>query len=320
MDNKLLDASIIALRDCLKLGREESFLIVTDEKLRPIAVALREAASQLGSDPVLIEMKPRNRDGEEPPDNVAQAMVASKVVIAPTYRSLTHTAARREACKAGARVATMPGVRKETMIRCLNADYYRIAERTVRMAELLTEGSIIRVTSKAGTDITMPIEGIKAIASTGLIHESGSFGNLPSGEAYLMPLEGASSGVFVVDGSMAGIGNLEGKTPIIITVKNGRAIEIEGGAAAKALREKLEPLGRGAFNVAEFGIGTNDAARITGSILEDEKVMGTIHIALGNNVSMGGSVNVPIHLDGIVKEPTVELDGKKIMERGKLLL
>jgi len=48
--------------------------------------------------------------------------------------------------------------------------------------------------------------------------------------------------------------------------------------------------------------------------------MGTIHIALGNNVSMGGSINVPIHLDGVIKKPTVFLDGKKLMENGNLLV
>jgi len=320
MDKELMKASLIALKDCLKLQKGESLLIVTDTKLRTIGESLRAAAIELGNDPVLMKMEVRSRDGEEPPESVTHAMMHSAVVIAPTARSLTHTAARREACKAGARVATMPGILRETMIRCLNADYYAIAERTKRATAVLTGGSVLRVTSKAGTDITLPIRGIKAIASTGLIHEPGSFGNLPSGEAYLMPVEGASEGVFVVDGSMSGIGNLAGKTPITIRVKKGAAVEITGGAAAKKLRAKLEPLGPKAFNIAEFGIGTNDAARITGSILEDEKIMGTIHIALGNNMSMGGTVDVPVHLDGIVKSPTVELDGKKIMDRGKLLL
>lgn len=320
MDKELLKAATIALRDCLKLRKEESLLIVTDTKLRAIGDALRAAALELGADPVLMRTEVRSRDGEEPPESVAHAMRHSAVVIAPTARSLTHTAARREACKAGARVATMPGILRETMIRCLNADYYAIAERTKRATALLTAGSVLHVTSKAGTDITLPIAGIKAIASTGLIHDPGSFGNLPSGEAYLMPVEGASEGVFVVDGSMSGIGNLAGKTPITIRVKNGAAVEITGGAGAKKLRSKLTPLGPKAFNVAEFGVGTNDAARITGSILEDEKIMGTIHIALGNNMSMGGTVDVPVHLDGIVKSPTVELDGKLIMDRGKLLV
>jgi aminopeptidase len=320
MDSDLLKAAGIALKDCLKLERDESLLIVTDTKLREIGEALREAALMLGNDPVLMQTEVRGRDGEEPPAPVSIAMAGSRVVVAPTARSLTHTAARREACAAGARVATMPGILRETMIRCLNADYYAIAERTKRATEVLTAGKLLRVTTAAGTDITLPIAGIRAIASTGLIHEPGGFGNLPSGEAYLMPVEGSSAGVFVVDGSMAGIGALDAGEAITIRVEKGSAVEISGGAQAAALRAKLEPLGARAFNVAEFGIGTNDAARITGSILEDEKVMGTIHIALGNNMSMGGTVDVPVHLDGIVKSPTVELDGRLIMEEGTLLI
>jgi len=320
MDKALLKAAMIALGDCMKLAANESVLIVTDAKLLDIGHALRQAAIDLGADPVLIEIQPRSRDGEEPPPSVAQAMMKSDVVVIPTSRSLTHTAARRQACAAGARVATMPGILRETMIRCLNADYYAIAERTKRLAEILTAGKLLHVTSAGGTDMTLPIDGIKAIASTGLFHDRGASGNLPSGEAYLMPVEGASAGVFVVDGSMSGLGSLASKKPITIRVEKGLAVDIRGGAAARKLREKLEPLGPRAFNIAEFGMGTNDTAIITGSILEDEKILGTIHIALGNNLSMGGTVDVPVHLDGIVKSPTVELDGRKIMERGMLLV
>ncbi len=320
MDKELLNAAEIALKDCLKVKKDEFLLIVTDTELSEIGVALREAAVALGLDPVLVEILPRERNGAEPPAIVTEAMVKSDVVVAPTSKSLTHTEARRKACAAGARVATMPGITKETMVRCLNADYYRIAERTEKLAEILTTADLIHVTSPSGTDITLPIKGIKAIPSTGLFHEPGKFGNLPSGEAYMMPEEGKSNGVFVVDGSMAGIGNLEGKTPIKVRVENGMAVEITGGPEADLLREKLAAVGEKAFNVAEFGVGTNDAARIIGNILEDEKVMGTIHIALGNNMSMGGTVDVPIHLDGIIKGPSFELDGKPIMKDGKLLI
>lgn len=320
MDKALLDAAAIAVRDCLRAREDEIVLIVTDSELKEIGEALLAAARSVGSEAILMEMTPRSRNGEEPPEPVAQAMSISSAVLAPTSKSLTHTSARRKACDAGARVATMPGITRETMIRCLNADYYAIAERTVKVADILTNAKIARVTTEAGTDITLPIEGIAAIASTGLIHESGKFGNLPSGEAYMMPAEKGSNGVFVVDGSMAGIGDLAGKTPITIRVEGGYCVEIEGGPEADLLKEKLESLGKAAFNVAELGVGTNDAAMIIGNILEDEKVMGTIHIALGNNKSMGGTVDVPIHLDGILKNPSLELDGRKVMSEGKLIL
>lgn len=82
----------------------------------------------------------------------------------------------------------------------------------------------------------------------------------------------------------------------------------------------MEPHGSLAFNVAELGIGTNDRARITGNVLEDEKAIGTAHIAFGDNKSMGGTVRVASHLDGVILSPTVLIDGKPVLEGGELVL
>ena len=140
----------------------------------------------------------------------------------------------------------------------------------------------------------------------------------PTGEAYLAPLEGLSNGVVVVDGSIAGVGMMS--QPLRIAVENGYATDISGGPEAQKLISLLEPHGKDARTVAEFGIGTNDKAILTGIILEDEKVMGTIHIAFGDNKSMGGSVRVASHLDGLVKAPTVWFDEVKVMEDGRFLV
>ena len=320
MDKALMDSAMIAVRDCLKVVEGENLLIVTDTELLEIGRALVEAGRSLGATGVIMEMQPLSRNGEEPPEMISEAMKFADAVVCPASKSLTHTAARRNACEAGSRVATMPGITLDTMVRCLSADYYAIADRTRELTVLLDEAKVARITTAIGTDLTIPIDGIKAISSTGLMHDPGSFGNLPSGESYMMPAEEQSEGVFIVDGSMAGIGDLAGKTPITIKVEGGYAVEITGGPEADELRSKLEAVGRKAFHTAELGIGTNDAAKIIGNILEDEKVMGTVHIALGNNMSMGGTFDVPIHLDGIIKDPTLELDGKVIMDNGKLLV
>jgi leucyl aminopeptidase (aminopeptidase T) len=243
-------------------------------------------------------------------------MARVNVVVAPTSRSLTHTEARRSACAAGARVATMPGITEDTLVRCLDADVHRIARRAERVAEILTRGKIARVTSPAGTDVTLPIDGIKAIASTGLILAPGRFGNLPSGEAYLMPVEGAAEGIVVVDGAMAGLGVIE-DAPIRIRIVGGRAVEVTGGEEARKLLDLMERAGPEARNVAELGVGTNDRARITGTILEDEKILGTVHVAFGNNASMGGTVKVPFHLDGVILAPTLVVDGEVLLEEGR---
>jgi leucyl aminopeptidase (aminopeptidase T) len=316
--SELISASVIAIRDCLGTKPGESVLVVTDEPLRPIGYALREAARSLGHDVVVVEILPRKTNGEEPPAAIAELMTRMDVVLCPTSKSLTHTDARRAASAAGTRVATLPGVTEEIMVRCMNADYHQIADRTHRLCALMEQTKVIRVQAPGGTDIELPIAGRHAHASSGLFREKGQWGNLPTGEAYLAPLEGKSNGVVVVDGSMAGIG--VASEPIRIAVESGYATAITGGREAERLIALLEPFGSDGRNVAEFGIGTNDRARLTGVILEDEKVMGTIHIAFGDNKSMGGSVGVASHLDGLVKQPTVWFDDRKIMDAGRLLV
>lgn len=318
MNPELLSASTIALRDCMGLQPNEKVLVITDELSRNLAYSLHQAAKDLGNEVLLVEMLPRKSNGEEPPQEVAELMKLFDVVLCPTSKSLTHTDSRRAASAMGVRVATLPGVTEEIMIRCMNADYNKIAERTFQLCAMLEKTNVIRVTTKLGTDISMPIQGRKAFASSGLFRKKGESGNLPTGEAYLAPLENESNGVIVVDGSMAQVGMV--KEPIRINVENGFATEITGGDEAKKFISLIEPFGKDARTVAEFGIGTNDKAILTGKIIEDEKVMGTIHIAFGDNKSMGGSVRVASHLDGLVKYPDVWFDDIMIMKDGKFLL
>ena len=318
ISSELRSAALIAVRDCMGVRPGERVLVVTDAPLRTIGYAAFEAARDLGNDVLLIEMLPRKTNGEEPPADVAALMTQYDVVLCPTSKSLTHTDSRRNASAKGVRVATLPGVTEEVMVRCMNADYNEIAARTFRICELMRTTKVIRVKAPAGTDITMPIEGREAHASSGVFRDKGLYGNLPTGEAYLAPLEGRSNGVVVVDGSMASVGMVD--EPIRITVRDGYATDITGGESARRLIALLEPHGKDGRTVAEFGIGTNDKAILTGVILEDEKVMGTIHIAFGDNKSMGGSVRVASHLDGLIKQPTVWFDDRMIMEGGRLLV
>lgn len=315
-EKELLNSSKIAIQDCMAVKEGETLLIVTDDKLEDIGRALYTAGKELGHETMLAVLTPRQSHGADAPEPIARAMEAADAVIVPASTSFTHTKTRRDACAAGARVATMPGITRETLKRGLSADYEAIARRTIRLTEMLDSTNSVRITTEKGTDITIPIDGINAISSTGLIREKGSFGNLPSGESYLMPKEHHSEGVFVVDGSFAGIGKIpEGET-VTCTVEKGFVTKIEGGTAARKLEELLEPFGQDGRNLAELGIGTNDAAQICGAILEDEKVMGTVHLAVGNNKSMGGTFGVKIHLDGVITEPNMWFDDKLVMEKG----
>ncbi len=314
---KLDKAAIIAIKDCMGTKKNERVLIITDENKREIGYALYKNSLRLGHESFYLEMKSLDVNGQEPPDFIANAMLNADVILCPTTKSLTHTKARINASSKGKRIATLPGITKDVMVRGLNADYNKIAALTLKLTKLMSKTKKIRVVTSKGTDITMDITGRTPIPSKGLFHKKGESGNLPTGEAFAAPLEGKTEGVFVADGSFAGIGML--KTPIEIKVTKGYATEITGGKEAKALIKMLDKFGKKARNIAEIGIGTNDKVKLSGLLLEDEKKLGTVHIALGNNKSMGGKVYVPIHVDGVIKFPTVYFDNKMIMKRGKLL-
>ncbi len=312
------EAARIVVQDCLGVKKAEEVLIIVDEKTRRIGDALFNAAKSLGAEAVLVEMVEREVHGSEPPRPVAEAMKSADVIIAPTSKSLTHTKARQEATKSGARIASMPTITEEMMARTLSADYLTIKERSLKFRDLLSQGNEVRVTTPAGTDLTFSIAGREAMADTGILVEKGAFGNLPAGEACMAPIEGKTSGVAVVDGSMAGVGVI--KTPIRMVIKDGYITEITGGDEAKALSKLLEDKGKEAKNIAELGIGTNEKATPSGSPLEDEKVMGTVHIGIGDNIIFGGKVKAPLHLDGIMKKPTLVIDGKTVIKDGKHLI
>lgn len=318
-NEELKSAAMVAVRDCMAVKGGESVLVITDEPARRIGYALWEAAKAAGAEAIIAEIIPRDSNGEEPPEPLKGLMKSVDVILIPTSKSLSHTDSRREASKAGVRIATLPGITEDMMIRTLNADFERIAEKSKKLAGILSAGTNVRITSDKGTDVNLVLETREGLADTGLNHAPGDFSNLPAGEAYTAPLEGKSSGTVVIDGSMAGVGKLEGEE-IRIRVEDGYAVEITGGEAAGKLESLMRPFGKDAYNLAELGIGTHDKALVTGNVLEDEKVIGTVHIAFGDNKSMGGTVRVASHLDGVIMHPTVEVDGEVIMKAGELLI
>lgn len=301
--------------NCLGLKEKETFLVVADDEKKELAEALYEAGKSIGAEAMLTVMRERSRSGEEPPAAIAAAMASAQVVVCVTRHSLTHTRARKEAAAAGARLATMPGITEDMFLEgAIAADYTEVKALTEKVTERLTGARQVRI-EKDGRSLTFSIAGRSGVPSTGMYLEPGQSGNLPSGEAYIAPAEGTASGQIVADGSVAGIGKLS--SPLLLTIEQGRLVRAEGGVEADKL---LRMLGDGdGRQLAEFGIGTNDKARITGVVLEDEKVYGTIHVAFGSNHTFGGTVDAGVHIDCVVVGPDVYLDDVPVMEKGRLL-
>lgn len=307
--------SKVVLKDCLDVRRGEKVLIVTDDLKVDIGQALYEGARDLGAEALMIVMQPRKISGEEPPAPVVKAMEEADVVICPTESSLTHTQAKINAVKNGARVATMPGITSEMFEQgAITADYQEVEKLTLKITDLLTKGETARIV-KNGYVLTLSIEGRNGIASTGIYNKSGMSGNLPSGEAYIAPVEGTAHGEMMIDGSMVGIGKLE--EPLYVKIENGNLVEVKGENADK-VQILLE--NERNSNVAELGIGTNNKARLCGIILEDEKVYGTVHIAFGTNTSFGGTVKADCHFDGVILKPDLFIDDVLVVKDGEILI
>ena len=312
----LMRGARIAVETCMAVKSDEEVLVVTDTGKTRIAEALAYASRAVGAEVSTIVMLPRERSGVEPPEAVAKAMLGADVVFIPTTHSLSHTEARRRASKAGARIASMPGITEDMMSTgAMTADYERVAALTEAVARALEGGQEVHITTPSGTDLRMSIEGRGVLRDTGLYHKPGDFGNLPAGEACLAPVEGTTEGVLVIDRMGSTV-----VQPLKVKVENGRAVDFEGPDAQKLL-DRLRSADENAFNIAELGIGTNPKARFRGVVLEDEKILGTVHIAFGDNRSFpGGRVASSIHVDGILFKPTLVVDGRKIMEDGRLLI
>ena len=305
------------MRDCLGVRSGEEALVICNPATERLGVALRDEAARAGADAVLTVMGERESHAAEPPAPVAAAMKAADAVMAPTVQSLSHTAARREASESGTRIATLPGVTEEMLARVMSADMEGLRRKGKAVAEVLDSASEARITCPNGSDLRLGLEGREAIPDAGELTAPGAFGNLPCGEGFIAPLEGTSEGTLVVDGSIAGIGRVS--EAVTLTVSRGHLTDATGADGAR-LMELLTAHGEDGTNVAELGIGTNEKAQLTGEILEDEKLLGTCHVAFGASAAIGGTFQVPVHLDCVVLRPTITAGGTELVADGNLLV
>jgi aminopeptidase len=310
-----LTAPARAAVDCLGVGPTDSVLVVCNEEQRLIAASLIAAAKPRARTVTVLEFATLSRHSAEPPAEVAEAMARADVVFAPTSYSLSQTQARIEATRRGTRIATLPTITQEIFARTLPVDYAELKRTGEWLAARLTAASTGRISSAAGTEIVFRLEGRTDRSDDCNLQQPGMFGNLPAGEAYIAPLETLGDGMIVFDGSLPGQGLLA--SPVRITVEDGRAVDADCDVG-EWLLETIDSGGEHGRSLAELGIGTNPAAILTGNVLEDEKVIGTMHLAFGTSAGMGGVNVAGVHIDGIVLRPTVELDGERVLDDGRL--
>ena len=221
----------------------------------------------------------------------------------------------------GTRIAFGGRMDRSMLEHEMAADYGALREFTASLGARLTGSRHVRVTTPGGTDCTFDVTGREWKLDDGVLDQPGAFGNLPAGEAFVAPLATGADGVCVIDRSIALADAGLVDEPIRLTFERGRIVAVEGGRSAGSTRTAIADAGAGADVVAELGIGTNERARITGSVITDEKVLGTAHVAFGDNASSsyGGDNHAAIHVDGVMADATIEADGVVVMRVGVLI-
>lgn len=320
---ELYRAARVAVETCAAVKPGEEVLVVNDTlEVQSVGHALAGAARAVGAEAMLLTYPARQMSPQEPPRTVTDAMKSADVVFCHTSTSLTHSKARREAQKAGARVITMAGVSEDTFLRTMLVDVEQTSVLTRRLAGRIAVSRSARLTSNAGTDLTMEL-GNEPFVVDGLCREPGGFNIIPFGTLVVVPKLGSPEGRVVADGSITGIGKLS--TPVILSIKQGRLTGIDGGSEAAQLGALLEGLqDPGAYNCpAEWGVGTNPGARLTGEepSFEGERVRCWAHVSMGANASFpGGTVESKVHIDAIFKDVSLELDGRVVIQDRQFLL
>ena len=302
-------------------GRGTQVLVLSDLYTSHNVEPLLIAADEIGASTTLMQMTEPGNHGGQLPRTVAAAMAVSDLVIGATRYNITHTAARIEAQRQGAKVIALPESHGEDffLAKGWDCDFAAVRPQIEALAAALTRARTARVRSKLGTDLTCSIEGRKGRALTGFANlEDVSAGYCL--EASLAPVEGTANGRIVVNASIPGVSLIETE-PVVITIEAGMATRIEGGREADQFRELLASFGDPlVYNLGELGVGMNPACSLDGTMLSDESVYGAIQLALGTSLYIGGTVKAAAHYDTIVTDAVLELDGVPVLDGKKLLL
>ena len=319
----------VIVSDCLGIQPGEEVVIVTDKGKLAITEDLAHFIKESGGKVSVFYIPKNIRPVERITDIHAVSLISADVVIYVLETESNEINLSKETAfrhylftlpiQYKGRVCMMPGF-SEQMKDAVTVDYSRIKEKCQRLKDILANKTI-RIETDLGTDIGFSLQGRKIEVDTGDITKPGIFGNIPAGEIFTAPVEDTINGKIVIDGSIGGLGKL--KHPFYIELESGKIKDIQPIREKDELVDKFKDICEldvpATKTVGEFGIGLNPGAKIIGTILMDEKVEGTVHFAFGDSYGLGKSSS-KFHTDLLIKNPSIFVDDKCIMEKGKFIL
>lgn len=305
-------------KDCMNIQKNERVLLLCDKIQTELSQQIWDVLRSMTSEASYLLIPPIPHHGYELDKGFVPFLSHFNAAVILTSKSLFHSSTLRQATKRGVRILCIANPSPESLIRNLDGLYKDMADRSKKIADIFTIGRQAQLTTPKGTHLTFSIARVKGFADTGLAIHPGEFANIPGGEGCVVPIPESAQGTVIIDGSFPEIGKLS--EPIVFTIRNGVVTRITGSQSAERLRNLLKHYGKQAKILAEVGLGTNPTAKLTGTTLEDEKVLGTAHIGFGNNLCFEGRITLPCHLVGVMLHPTLVIDGNTIIEKGTFLV
>jgi 2,5-dihydroxypyridine 5,6-dioxygenase len=318
---EMMPGAMKVMTQCAAVKSGENVVIACDTNKLRLAEVLAAAAYAVGGMPTIVAFPPTGAHGAQVPKPVVGACARSDVFFLPTSWSMTHTDARIEAMRNGARGSTMCEVTEDCLCAGGILGNYEEADKLGRtIGARLAKASTIRMTSAGGTDLRARVSGRPVQYETGIFREPGSFAALPDSELNISPVEGSTEGIIVGNVRLMGYGVIRDE-PVTIEVKDGMVGAIRGGKGAEYLERTLNSFNDpSARNLAEFAVGLNPMSRAYATNLEDLGKLGFGHHGIGSNYAIGGNVKAPCHIDVIYTEASLEIDNRLVLDRGKLLV
>ena len=364
ISTKLRRAAEVAMGEVVRARKGERVLIITNPShdVRLISMALYDAATARGADPVVL-FQPAKTQFDFADDGVIHALRSEPEIILSVSRhklGKDRFALKRPYKHKGktyghifnylmetkkSRSFWSPSVTVDMFERTVPIDYKKLGANCSKLKAVLDKAAEVRITTREGTDLVLGLRKRKAEMDNGDFSKPGAGGNVPAGEVYVSPELGTGEGHIAFNGCIASEGGvILIRNPIEVEVKENMVTKIRGGREARKLKATLESAKRmtrkfaregkiprkvvpeylkNIYNLGELGIGLNEKARIVGNMLEDEKVFRTCHIAIGSNYD--GDAKALVHLDGLIKRPTVEVIYTKgrsqvIMRNGSIVI
>lgn len=311
------------LVECAGIRAGEQVLILTDDGLQAgVCDVFRDAVERREGEATIVQMRRQEVARSQPSPVAAAGITGADVVIELTTQFVQHSEARQTGQRNGLRYLFVGDI-DEAMLAgpgAVYADFHALAPRIERISERITAADTVRLTTEAGTDITLSAAERPGRALTGLATKPGEFGAPPCLEAGVIPVRGSAEGIIIVDAYCVELGLID--EPFTVRVTNGRAERISGSPQAEELAKILRDTGSPhAFEVCELGIGMNDAAMMIDNVTSAESCYGTAHIAVGTTPADPGIdiVHAGIHVDMVFRAPTIEIDGETLMRDGQLV-